>query len=373
MAWLKKILTVVLLGLVALALFFLIAGKDKTWGKRFLYQEPGKTQYLPGDLFNFCEVNQFKEKISGLTLRESTSTAGADIILEGDSFCNTGFDSEPLPNYLETVTGQTVFYRSTAKKELRPLEYLEANGYQKGEAKYFIWETIERYSVNRGLKLPSDFTKASKLAAASTSTPSLWAKVKSRLLSPVLTRWPKLKTILFDRVDVEYFIKNNFLFKPINLWFNNQAFNWLGDIDSRTPVYLNNPRLLFYFEEVEFAANKSKFDSLNKMADGIALEAKQIKQRYNLTLVYLVIPNKFSIYGDLVPGGQKYDNFIPKLEEALGKRGVKYVDIYQVFKAYQSQHPADSLYYAGDTHYAPRGKELVIQELLKADIGLKQK
>ena len=91
------------------------------------------------------------------------------------------------------------------------------------------------------------------------------------------------------------------------------------------------------------------------------------------TLVFLIIPNKFSIYGEQILGEDEYDDFIPKLQTALELRGVSYVDVYDAFKNYQREHPNELLYYAGDTHYLPVGKKILIDELINAGIGLDSK
>ncbi len=104
------------------------------------------------------------------------------------------------------------------------------------------------------------------------------------------------------------------------------------------------------------------------MADNIAQEARLIQEKYNLTFVYLIIPNKFSVYGDLVAGGKSYDNFIPLLQAALQKRGIQYIDVYQIFTQYKKTNPDDLLFYGGDTHYSPVGKQLVIDEIINSKI-----
>jgi hypothetical protein len=348
-----------------MAIFFLVAGKNKELGRKFLYQDDGSgiyrgadgINYLGGDLFNFSEVNNFKEKIKITKLQESSSIAEADIILKGDSFFNTGFDSVPVPNVLEKNTGKKVFYKATSGREITPLKYLEEINYQTGEEKYFILETVERNSVERARGLASDFKDINNKNVTSVEAPTRLSNLKT-----------KIKQLVFDRVDVEYFIKNNFLFKPINVWFKNQAFNWLGDINSKTPLYLENPKLLFFDSEINFNQDKSKLNSINELADNISQEAKLIKEKYNLIFVYLIIPNKFSIYGDLVVGGKPYDNFIPILQQALDERGVKYVDIYQAFNDYHIKNPTDILFYAGDTHYSPTGKQIVTNAIINSGV-----
>jgi len=153
------------------------------------------------------------------------------------------------------------------------------------------------------------------------------------------------------------------------LWLKNKSFEWFGDIDVKTPMYSNYPKMLFFDEEIRFNENKNKFESIDEISSNISLEAELIKDKYNLDLVYLVIPNKFSIYSDLIVGDPGYDNYIPILQEKLKSKGVKYIDIYSVFYTYRKNNPTELIYYSGDTHYNARGKKLLIDVLmnLKSD------
>jgi len=356
MGWFKKILIIILLGFVILAGFLLYAGKFKETGRKFLYQDSDANRYFNGNLFNYCGINKFKEQIIKIEPRKNSPSHEANIIMKGDSFFYTGLDSEPLPEYFEKITGQKVFYQAKLGYEITPLKYLERIGYQKGESKIFIYETIEQASIKRAQELESDLSGKNDNSA----TPD-----------QIIDLGYNLGYFLFDSIDIEYFIRNNFIFKPLDLWFKNKAFIWLGDINSETPIYSDEPRMLFSESEISFNNRQNRFDSINQMADNISQETKLIKDKYNLTLIYLIIPNKFSIYGERAASGQEYDNFIPKLQEALKNKNIKYVDIYGVFNRYRQQHPDKLLYYVGDSHYTPLGKELLTNALAETIADLK--
>ena len=349
----KKIIIIILLFIVILALFFIYAGTNKEFGRKFLHKNHSDQNYSGGDLYNYSGLNRFKENRIRIPLENSTICNGSDMIIKGDSFFNTGWDSSPVPNYLQKISGKNIFYHSTTGSEITPLEYLEKFSCRNGETRFFIWETIERNSITRVVDLESDFSNRSKKG-----TVSIWAKIKNNL---------------FYQDDIEFFIKNNLFFRAISLWFKNLAFEWFGIIDSKTPLYLDDPNMLFYENEINFNKNKHKLSYIDKIANNIAKEADVIKDRYNLTLVFLIIPNKFSIYGEQILGEDEHDDFIPKLQTALELRGVSYVDVYDAFKNYQREHPNELLYYAGDTHYLPVGKKILIDELINAGIGLDSK
>ena len=316
-------------------------------------------------MFGFSEVERFKEKIQNTPLTADWSVNEAAVILKGDSFFNTGYDSDPVPNALENNWNQKIFYKPTSGREVTPLKYLAEINYQTGTGKYFILETVERNAVERARGLEFDF-KNNSVSDINTLKNDYWSDIKSRV--KVFITKSNIRSVLFDRVSVEYFIKNNILFRPVNIWLKNKAFNWFGDINSKTPIYLDNPNLLFFDAEINFNEDKKKLEEINYLADNIAQEARLIQEKYNLTFVYLIIPNKFSVYGDLVAGGKSYDNFIPLLQAALQKRGIQYIDVYQIFTQYKKTNPDDLLFYGGDTHYSPVGKQLVIDEIINSKI-----
>ena len=153
------------------------------------------------------------------------------------------------------------------------------------------------------------------------------------------------------------FIKNNQFVRPVNRWLRNRAYDWFGDISGKTPIFSRRPPLLFLDEEVEFYKNTEKLNTIDGASGLIEREAAVIKELYNLTLVIVVIPNKLTIYGDTVFGDTPYDQYIPRLQSALARRNVSFIDIFGGFTEYRKQYPQEMLYYAGDTHYSPNGKK----------------
>lgn len=345
----KKILTLILLGYVALALLFLFAGKNKDFGRRFLTVD-GNNDNSFGDLYAIAGIDRFKERINSTNNIEYHSLIEAEIILMGDSFFAIGFDSLPVANYLENETGKKIFLNGITLDNTTPLEYFQKNNYAKGKQKLFILETNERVSIFRAMNMKADFVTEEKI---------------SRLIAPAVNYWQEKHRLFLFKDDTEYFIKNNFAVKPINIWLKNILFDWFGEIDYRTPVYSTDPDILFYKEEVEFNRDAGKADKIEEMAGIIATEAEILKDRYNLTLVYLIIPNKFTLYSDLIAKEMPYDDYIPRLQEALKRRNVAYIDIYSRYREYQRRHPDELLYYRGDTHFNAKGKQLLTDELLK--------
>jgi len=81
-------------------------------------------------------------------------------------------------------------------------------------------------------------------------------------------------------------------------------------------------------------------------------------------LIYVVIPNKYSIYGDYADKGYRYDGFIPRLTERLAARGVKSVDLYSLYLG-RKKAGSPPLYYSSDTHYTALGKALAVDACIE--------
>ncbi|MDO8490232.1 MAG: hypothetical protein Q7S47_02330, partial [bacterium] len=206
----QKLFTITLWAFVIAALFFVYAGKNKTFGKLILAKELTNDSYLSGDLYAYSKVDAFKEHIKETKLREDTTITNSATIIMGDSFFNTGYDSDPVPNKLQKALGEKIFYRATSKQDLAPSEYLQKFGYTKGDPGIFIWETIERKSLDRALSFTDSRSKNFQNA---TST-------------PISSKGASLNHALFDRIDIEYVIKNNRFVRPIDRWLKNQTFRW---------------------------------------------------------------------------------------------------------------------------------------------------
>ena len=83
--------------------------------------------------------------------------------------------------------------------------------------------------------------------------------------------------------------------------------------------------------------------------DNIELLSKELRERYNLELVFMIIPSKYTIYHYVVgDDGKKYGNFIPKMYAELKKRNIPVIEVYDEFMA---QRKEKLLFYGTDTHW----------------------
>ncbi|EKD94264.1 MAG: hypothetical protein ACD_26C00144G0002 [uncultured bacterium] len=336
----KKFILGLYLLVVVFVLFILIGGKIKSFGRIFLAtQKENNVSY--GDLYTISELKAFHLPIPTKKSTNKSNIDEADIFAFGDSFLGSHLGEKNLPSLLEDSLKMPVYAVPLAVEN--PLEYLERIHYKKGATKIVIVESVERYAVNRGF--------AYSAPIATTVNISSWKKNIN-----------DLDYLIFDTTDIDYFFKHNIFINPLRLFLKNLNFSLFGRIDSRIGAYSLQPPMLFYFEEVNFDKNLRNATLAPKVAKNIKFLGETLKDKYNLKMIYVVIPNKYTIYNDLDKHGS-YNNFIPRLQSELSKLNVDYVDLYSRYVANRTNDRP--LYYPNDSHFAPLGKEILVEELDK--------
>ncbi len=230
----KKLFKITYIIIFVFAIFSILAGKISILGKYFLYEE----DMYPGGLYKLCKINEFKEKIHTLKQHNVHSIDDADIITFGDSFFEVTLESESFPRELEKKTKLKVYNAGEKvwRSHYNPLIYLNKMNYQKGQRKYLILETVERLSLARGLNYISDYAKYES----------------GELKNHTKNQYQKFFDKIFDNDDIDYFFKENIIIYPLNKYIKNIRYTLFGDMDERVGLCSKNPKMLFYFEAVEF-------------------------------------------------------------------------------------------------------------------------
>jgi hypothetical protein len=284
----------------------------------------------------------------------------------GDSFMEANFESPVLSHELEQATGKSVY--NVPRKELldfgdNPLAYLKDKNFQKGKKKYIVVETTERYALERSVLYqsenyitdPQSETSAENKAQADSDN----AKVNSTLKD--FTDYTKNS---LDTENLKYFFYNNWISAPFVTMGKNFRFEVLNEIDPRMPEYSKKPPMLFYIEDINFVKRQIGDEYINMMATNVKTLKDTLLEKYNLELIYVQIPTKYSIYGHYSPLFTKYNDFIPRAAKAFSNKGINTFDLYTIYKN-SDNIDSDPLYYKGDTHYTPRGKTMVVNEIRK--------
>jgi hypothetical protein len=100
------------------------------------------------------------------------------------------------------------------------------------------------------------------------------------------------------------------------------------------------------------------------MAFNISLLGKILKEKYDLELIYVIMPTKYTVYGKYHDDFMGYNNFIPSVLDSLEKLEVNTFDTYSLYTN-ALDIDKDFLYYSGDTHFTPRGKKMLVNEIIK--------
>ena len=323
-----------------LAVFIVAGGSFPSIGRRFVVPDtaapPG---YAVGDLYCMSGLDRFRELIPVGRHAPLAPLESAEVLTLGDSFLNSTLESDLFANGLSAKTGLKVHNlqsQSFAAVASFPLPFLESIGYRPGRKRILILESVERAVVKRGITYrravsPAGSKQADSLAA----------------------------------INVEYFFKNNVILHPLVSLLRTVKFKLFKIVDKSIGAYAYNPDMLFFQEDIEFANMEKSEEMLDATAASIARLADTLKRRYDIELIYLVIPNKYSIYHGLAREGSRYDGFIPRLTERLADFGVRSVDLYTPFSA-RSKPGMPLLYYGSDTHYTALGKALAVDACAEA-------
>ena len=153
----------------------------------------------------------------------------------------------------------------------------------------------------------------------------------------------------------------------------NVRFALLDEIDPQIGGFSRDRRMIFYANAVNFNRKVKTEEEMRTLVEYVTQLAKDLKERYNLTLVYALIPNKYTIYHDFIDEAYVYDNFIPRINKQLKDTGIPVIDIYTRYKAYRATDDSQPLYLRADTHWTPLGKSMFVNEAVAVIDALETK
>ncbi len=307
-----------------------------------------------GDLYyNNC-INYYKEdmpvQMRRFRLSEKNSSVNdADILTYGDSFFDVSFQTT-LPERISDTTDTKVFcYMTQDPTQANPFSILNEKGFTKRVIpKVIIVESVER-------NIPTKFSKPYEIECSDSIKPN---NFYDRLMN----------NYIFKSSDEQLFdlmLKRSYLTSYIYATISTLKFDLFGDISSHTPVYRVEPSpWLFYSKSLDSVPGgfyyKHNQGEISNYADNIALLANNLKSVYNLEMIFMAVPNKYSLYNKFV-NNDEYNNFIPILQNELEKRNVHYIDLYSKFASSK-----ENLYYGTDTHWNKKGVDLALKLTLAA-------
>lgn len=307
-----------------------------------------------GDLYYNNYISHFRQDFPAPVRKyrfseRNPAVTDADILTFGDSFFDVSF-IKTFPERLSDTLGQRVFsFMTQDAAQSNPFCILNHGAYQKKSGpKYVIFETIER-------NIPAKFSHPYDPDCFPTSN-------KKNLYYTV-------KDFIFKQNTEQLFallLKRGYILHRFYSFFVTKRFDLFGYISPMTNKYkLEKEPWLFYAKEYSNEPGGFYYhysdEELNAYADHISMLSRNLKANYNLDLIFMPIPNKYSIYHTMV-NNDRYNGFLPRLYIELERRGVVYIDLYHEYKSSR-----DTLYYGTDTHWNKKGLDkaldLVLQKL----------
>jgi len=306
-----------------------------------------KTKY--GELYYFSMISHFREP--GLPPAQpkfeysarQASIEEAEILTFGDSF----FEFSRVKQFGERIADDFNKKVHTINT-IRPLEYLESKNYHDTLPKLLILERVER-------GLPLDFEKKQVLQIEKVSPDSK------------LSATDKILNMIFYSKSEELYdamLKRSYLTTWIYSQIATIKLDLFGFITQLTPKYKKDGDYswLFYYDQVN--EKKSSFyyqftqEQIDSICDNMGDLAAQFKKEYNIDLVYLPLPAKYTIYHTIL-NQDNYNNFLPRLFKGLDERGIKYVNVYNDFI-----DSRDTIFYRTDEHWNQKGFDIAYKKTI---------
>ncbi len=268
----------------------------------------------------------------------------ADMLLFGDSF----FDFARLETFPEAL-GDSLGEKTFFARMDRPLQYLAEQGYETDEEKVIIFESAERY-------IPTRFTVPHR------------ADLIIDQRSPVRQEAAEIRDYLFEPNTALLYhtlLKRSYLTTGLFSLFATLKFDVFGYISEFTPVYTLEEEVpwLFYYDQLNEEPGSFYYqytqEEIDTYCDNIADLADKLNEHYNLKMVFMGIPSKYTVNHTLI-NDDPYNNFLPRIQAGLEQRGVPYIPLFEEY--IESQ---EVLYFGTDTHWNERGQQIALEKTLR--------
>lgn len=311
-----------------------------------------------GNLYTLSRVKYFKMEMQQNKPRaesfNSVDIDSCDIILIGDSHMRVCPGHDYVSIELSKRLERPVYYLRTSRESFTYFNVSGADFVEK--RRICLLECGELRLHDRYYQMP-DLRK--KKHTRMMEAAERVDEVEPPLLTKIENRW-------FTRTELNYayFLKNNiFTESVIEAWYTAQ-FDIFGRISPLTPVYSLDPPFIFNVQQTTNRLPTGYFfyhsdDFIAQLAANITAISDSLSNMYNMELVFMPIPNAFTIHHDLVTD-HEYDEYLPRLCDALEARGVPTIRLYEVMK-----NPTEFIYHPSDTHLNYKGVSIMLDEMVR--------
>ncbi len=308
-----------------------------------------------GELYYYSNIRYFREDLPKTMKKfqfkdKHPKLQDAQILTFGDSYLDFSKHIQ-LSERLQDSLKIPVFYEYTTD----PLYFLAEQQYINNESKIIVYVRNERW-------IPITFGENTYIE------PPVSLK-KDYEESKLISFLKNFRDFLFeDRTDelLRSLINRSYIISEINSAIATLKFDLFGYISAFTPEYsleYQKPWLFFYDqvneEKTSFYYQHSD-DEIMRIADNIQLMSETFKEKYNLRLLMMIVPAKYTIHHKIVAPYDNYNNLIPRLQSELSNRSIEYVNLYDFYL--KTDH---DLYYGTDDHWTENGVQISTEKLIK--------
>jgi hypothetical protein len=303
-----------------------------------------------GELYYFSMIRYFREiNLPPFSRKfedseKHASITDCDILTFGDSFFEFSRIKQ-FPEHIADDFGKKVHYVNNDF----PLQYLADHNYHDTLPKLVIFERVERY-------IPVAFAKEHNISQSGSSKKTQAGSIIDYFATRVFQRKSEQ---LYDVM-----LKRSKFTTDVYSFISTLKFDLFGYISEKTPVYKieKDGSWLFYHDQVNgertsfyYQFTQEQIDSIcNNMAD----LAIKLKEYYNMELVYLPLPARYTLYHTVL-NQDEYNNLLPRLYEGLDKRGVKFIKLFDDFL-----NSGEFLYYRTDEHWNRNGLDIAYKKTI---------
>lgn len=322
----------------ALCLAFFVVTKHYPWLDRAC---AGSLDH--GDLYREAKARRFKLPLpppDGRTIKAGPGEARVHTI--GDSLLATRRGHDSLPRQLAAGLGEPVVVHGWDPNP----ECVFAGEPPRIRRRVLVMESVERSLVTR-------FADLVPVAdCAGDAGPPPW--------------WRRLLDKLFANTEKQHrlLLNNSLVTAPLLEAWSSLRFELTGRLPDAIGACSLDPPFLFTREEtdprMEGGFYRPHPDALiDRMADNIAALSHRLSARHGVDLVFMPVPGPYVLYHRFVRP-ETYDRFVPKLCDAVERRGVRVVRLYEPLA-----HSRELVYFQTDTHWNAVGVRVALSELLR--------
>lgn len=305
-----------------------------------------------GDLYVDAKLTPFKirlpDHVGTLEQSDPAGSSGYRLFAMGDSYMPENRGHEPFPRLLSLKLGEPVFFNSWRPAGPLCLFAGEEPKTGGGAKRVLLLERAERYMT--------DMARAEPCPRA--APPENAARRGAR----------KAFDMVFKDSEerLRYLLLNSVVTAPLVERWNTELYVRFGILPDLTPVVSTAPPFLFSRLETDPGLASSYYaphdDALvAAIADNVAAFASRLRAEHGVELVFMPVPNKYTLYHRFARPDDAYNGFLPRLYAQLERRHVRYIDLYHPFLA-----SPKLVYFPTDGHWNGAGVDLALDEAVRA-------